>query len=236
MCCRFTVMTNRQEKKLLTKLFWGLTLVQSIIVTILCILSIYYFESTNVASFLSVDIVTLFIAVIFLSIIIIIVGWGSAVTNSTFAWAIYHIFMLALLTIEIMVSLYSSNLSTFYVSAAKLWKMEDERNIIQADLHCCGFSNFTNPTSENGCPSNAETSCVDAMKIILEGLRNISLVAMFFCLIFGLLIDFVGCAICFHPDIVTLDDQEHELEQLSAIQKDNQIFGDEILMSGFSNH
>lgn len=224
MCCKFPRYSFNDEKTCLSKMFLFFIVIQSFTVTVLCILSITYFTQTNVNIFLSVDVITLFIAIIILSIILIVVGWGSAVSNTTFAWYFFHFFMFALLCVEIMVSYYTSNLSSFMKTATLIWSKtdEDERHELQSELKCCGLTNFTKPTEKNLCPADAKDACLDRLRSILVTLRNTSIVAMFVCIIVGIFIDFVGCALCFHPDIITLADQERELDELAAHQMDLQ--------------
>lgn len=216
MCCKLPKYSFKDEKIFLKNMFMFFIVIQSLTVTVLCIVSISYFTKTNVNIFLSVDIITLFIAVIILSIILIVVGWGSAVSNTTFAWYFFHFFMFALLIIEIMVSLYTSNLSSFMKTATHIWSKneEDERLELQDGLKCCGLTNFTKPSNANNCPIAATESCLDRLRSILVTLRNTSIVAMFVCIVVGIFIDFVGCALCFHPDTFTLAEQE--LEELST--------------------
>lgn len=223
-CCRLPHYNSEDEKTCLSKMFMFFIVMQSFTVTVLCIISITYFTQTNINVFLSVDIITLFIAVIILSITLIVVGWGSASSNATFAWYIFHFFMFALLIIEIMVSYYTSNLSSFITTLTLIWNNneEDERLELQEELKCCGLKNFTNPDGLNKCPKEAKFSCLDRLRSILITLRNVSIVAMFVCIVIGIFIDFVGCALCFHPDIITLADQERELDELAAHQMDLQ--------------
>ena len=224
MCCKFQRYSFKDEKTILSKMFMFFIIIQSFTVTVLCILSITYFTQTNVNIFLSVDVITLFIAIIILSIILIVVGWGSAVSNTTFAWYFFHFFMFALLIVEIMVSYYTSNLSSFMKTATQIWSKqdEDERLELQSELKCCGLNNYTIPNEENRCPKEAKDACLDRLRYILVTLRNTSIVAMFVCIVVGIFIDFVGCALCFHPDIITLADQERELDELAAHQMDLQ--------------
>lgn len=181
-------------------------------------ISVKYVNKTDISNLLSVDIVTLLIAIIFLSLIIIVVGWASAISNATFAWIFFHIFMFALLLVEIVVSLFTSNLKGFLISANNHWDLidDDERIEFQDDLGCCGFLNITDRSAGDCGSSNV--GCLFKLQDILITIRNTSSVAMFVCFVFGLFIDFAGCAICFHPDVVTLADQEKELAELAAQQ------------------
>ncbi|OHT02455.1 Tetraspanin family protein [Tritrichomonas foetus] len=227
LCFNFRVYTKDEEKKMLTTMFQWIIFVQSFAVTTLCFLSIYYFSKISVSSFLSVDIVTLLIAVIFLSIIIIIVGYGSSASNTTFAWVFFHVFMTALLVIEVMVSLYTSDVASYLDIASEIWARSenDERLMLQEELCCCGLKNFTRPDNQNQCPKNAQSACLENLREFLETIRNVASVSMFVCFTIGLFIDFVGCAICHHPDIRTLADEEQEMDELEAKQREIQEFG-----------
>ena len=222
----FPLFSNQEEKTLLMSMFKYFIIIQSFVVTVFCILSITYFSKVNISSFLSVDIVTLFIAVIFLSLILIVVGLGASISNTSFTWYIFHAFMLILLIIEVAVTLYASDMSSFVKTASEIWMRgdEEERVMLQQELNCCGLKNFTVPNEDNRCLSKAESACIDKIRNTLEKIRNVSSVAMFVCLSFGIFIDFLGCAICFHPETISFAKQERELDQLEAQQNDLKLF------------
>lgn len=184
----------------MSKGFISFIIFQSIIVIILCFISISYISTTNISSIVSVDIVTLLIALIFLSLILVVVGISSAISNTSFAWVIFHIFMFVLLVSEVTISLFTSNLT----KASNLWsKLKDsEKKEIGSDLGCI----YDGTNDEN---------CINKLSGILTTLRNTSSIAMFICFVLGLFIDFAGCAICFHPDVITLEEHEREMMEIS---------------------
>ena len=47
-------------------------------------------------------------------------------------------------------------------------------------------------------------------------LRNTSSIAMFVCFAMGVFIQFAGCAICLHPDVITLADHEREMADMAV--------------------
>lgn len=193
---------------------------QAVIVIILCFLSVGYFSRTNISDFLSVDLITLLMSVVMLSLIVIVVGWASAVSNATFAWIFFHLFMFSLLLIEVIICFFASELSTFVPSAADLWKSSEERDLVelQSELHCCGLANITDSPAGGGCPDGATEGCIQKLEQTLIMLRNTTAVAMFVCFVLGLFIDFAGCAICLHPDVVTLAEHEREMADIAATQ------------------
>jgi hypothetical protein len=207
-----------------------MNLFQALIVMTLCGLSVGYFSLTNLNEFLSVDSITLFIAVIFLSSIIAIVGWASAVSNALFSWIFFHLFMVSLLAIELVVSHFATELSAFLISASHVWEKSDdgERSELQIDLGCCGLANVTDRPAGN-CPPGIETGCLQKLEDLLANLKNVASVAMFFCFVFGLFIDFAGCAICFHPETLTLADHEREQVDLMTSEVDLDAFSNSVL-------
>ena len=201
-----------EEESLMSKGFVLFCIVNFIVIIVLCSISITYITKTNVTSLLSVDVETIFIAVVFLAIIILIVGWSSATNNNFCLWLIFHVFMVVLLLLEVVVCLFTSNFQGFSQSLESEWGIIDEaqKNEIQIDLNCCGLHNITDQSVEP-CPRNAENGCLNALDNVLYTVRNAASVAMFVCFTLGLFIDFAGCAICFHPD--TINFEEHEKEQ-----------------------
>ena len=208
-CCR--KIKPSEEKQAISKMFVVFNILQSIAIMILCSISIHFFSKANISSFIPVDIVTLFIAVIILSLILIVVGWSSAISNTSLAWTVFHCFMFILLIIELAVCLFTSNADGFIVSAGKNWVQSDfeTRMEMQSDLNCCGFQNSTdNPAGD--CASKTDKGCKESMSELFISLRNVASVAMFVCFVFGLFIDFAGFALCYHPETFTLEDQARE--------------------------
>lgn len=205
--CKFKRIHPSEEKSVMSKGFMSFIVFQSIIVIILCFISISYISTTNISSIVPVDIVTLLIALIILSLILVIVGISSAISNVFLSWIIFHIFMFILLVAEIIISLFTSNLT----KASLYWdKLEEsEKKEIGSDLGC-----VYNSTDSN--------NCINKLSGILTTLRNTSSIAMFICFVLGLFIDFAGCAICYHPDVITLEEHEREMMEIN-INTSNEI-------------
>lgn len=209
--CRCRTMTMDQEKYVMTHGFIFFSIMQTITVIILCSLSMVYLSAGNVSYFLPVDIVTLMIGIIFLSLIIVILAWSSALNNTSCLWAVFHCFMYALLLIEMAVSMLTSNVKQFVTTADQSWQKSEpqERLNIELDLSCCGFWNISDRNS-TPCPDTTR-GCSTVIETIMTNLRNTASVALFVCFVFGMFIDFAGCGICFHPDTISF--QEHEQEE-----------------------
>ena len=109
-CCRRRCRTMglAEEKKSMIKSFIIFNSFQAILVIILCFVSIGYFHTTNFSDFFSVDLITLMMSVVMLALIVIVVGWASAASNATFAWVFFHMFMVALLLIEVIVCFFAA--------------------------------------------------------------------------------------------------------------------------------
>lgn len=216
-----------EQKRAMIRSFIYINSFQAVMVIILCFLSVGYFSRTNISDFLSVDLITLLMSVVMLSLIVIVVGWASAVSNATFAWVFFHLFMFSLLLIEVIICFFASELSIFVRSAADLWESSEEqdRTELQLELHCCGLANITDRPAGK-CPDGATEGCIQKLEQTLTMLRNTTAVAMFVCFVLGLFIDFAGCAICLHPDVVTLAEHEREMADIAATQ---------VEMEGLSN-
>lgn len=214
--CR--VLDLGDQKKAMIRSFIYLNSFQAVIVIILCFISVGYFSRINISNFLTVDLITLLMSVVILSFIVIIVGWASAVSNATFAWFFFHLFMIALLLIEVIICFFASELSMFVPSASDLWASSDEQDKqdLQRELYCCGLANKTDMAAD-GC-GDATEGCLGKLEEIMTMLRNTTTVAMFVCFALGLFIDFAGCALCLHPDVVTLADHEREMADIAAHQ------------------
>ena len=187
-------------------------IVNFILITVLCSISITYLTKTNITNFFSVDMETLFIAVIFLALILLIVGWSSAANNNFCLWTVFHAFMVVSLLLEIVVCLFTSNFQGLSKSLVSEWKLaeDSEKKEIQYDLRCCGLNNITDQFV-NPCPEGATQGCLKSLEDVLYTVRNAASVAMFVCFTLGLFIDFMGCAICFHPDTINFEEHEKEL-------------------------
>ena len=201
-----------QEKRVMINGFIVFSVMQSILVITLCSFSMYYLSSANVSFFLPVDIVTLMMGVIFLSLIIVILAWSSAINNMSCLWAVFHCFMLVLLLIEMVICMLTSNIAQFVSAAKNAWDVSenDEKLELELDLGCCGFQNISDDPG-TPCPSDATVGCAVKIEDLMTLLRNTASVALFVCFVFGMFIDFAGCAICFHPDTISF--LEHEREE-----------------------
>ena len=210
--CSCPIIHPSEEENLMSKGFIFFVILNFIVIIVLCSISITYITKTNVTSFFSVDMETLFIAAVFLAIIILILGWSSATNNNFCLWLIFHAFMVLLLLLEIVVCLFTSNFQGFSQSLASEWRLSEdaEKQEIQNDLSCCGLSNITDQ-QVMPCPEGATRGCLNALEDVLYTVRNAASVAMFVCFTLGLFIDFAGCAICFHPDTINFEEHEKEL-------------------------
>ncbi|OHT03631.1 Tetraspanin family protein [Tritrichomonas foetus] len=221
MCCRCKKIYPQQEKEIMIKSFIVFILIQTIFAVGLCIISILYLEVTNFSWFMPIDMITLMIAVIILSLIVFIVGWASASSNTTFAWVWFHCFMFALLFIEMIISWFSSDVNNIMNLAQKAWDTSyiEDRIELQEDLNCCGFANTTDMPGEKCPPGDDVVGCKVKLGNLMSQIRDTASVALFVDFVFAMFIDFAGCAICFHPDVVTVEDQNEEnmlMDQLSA--------------------
>ena len=205
-----------QEKKVMINSFIVFSVFQTIFVIILCGLSIWYLSNANISFYLPVDITTLLMGIIFLSLILVIVAWSSALNNNYCLWAVFHSFMILLLLTEMTICMLTSNVASILSQAQHAWYTADrtERIDLQLDLTCCGFNNLTD-YSEVPCPDGADQPCAQKIQDHMENLRNTASVALFVCFVFGMFIDFAGCGICFHPDTITF--AEHEIEENGVV-------------------
>lgn len=210
--CSWPIIHPSEEQEVMTKGFIAFNIIQFIAITILCSISINKVAKTNITSFFPVDLETLFIAIIFLAIILLVVGWSSARHNNTCTWSVFHAFNSIMLIVEIIVCLMSSNLAGFTKSFSAEWKKADTitKYEIQLDLRCCGLENITSEQI-SPCPQGATEGCLEQIIVMMTTIRNAASIAMFVCFTFGLFIDFLGCAICFHPDVINFEDHEKEL-------------------------
>lgn len=201
-----------EEQGVMTKAFMVFLVIQTITLGILCGITVYALLAVNFDWFLPFDLLTLIIAVIILSILILVTGIASAVSNTVLAWMLFHAFMGVLLVVEILTSWFSSDVGGFLVLAESTWRQAIETDIseLQDDLMCCGFENITDHPATVMCQNDYTQCCRDKLHGIMLTIRNTASVAMFVDFVFAMFIDFAGCAICFHPDTVTLDEQMKE--------------------------
>ena len=205
--CKCHTMTMDQEKKVMINGFIVFSVIQTIFVIILCSISMAYLSNADVSFYLPVDIATLLIGIIFLSLILVIVAWSSALNNNYCLWAVFHCFMIFLLLTEMAICILTSNVESILQQAQNAFYKADvsERINLQLDLNCCGFLN-TSDHEELPCPDGTDVCCAARIQNHMENLRNTASVALFVCFVFGMFIDFAGCGICFHPDTITYDE------------------------------
>lgn len=217
--CRCKKIYPAEEKRIMIRAFIIFICLQTFFVIALCVTAILYLNATDFTWFMPIDIMTLFIAVIILSLIVLIVGWSSASSNMTFAWFFFHLFMFSLLLIELIISWFSSDVKNFMKLARSSWETStgDERWRKQDQLKCCGFFNSTD-MNEGECEPEIPP-CNEVFLLKLTALRDVASIALFVDFVFAMFLDFAGCAICFHPDVVTFNEQLEEnsiMEALSA--------------------
>lgn len=230
--CRFKKVKPSEEKMVMSKLFVGLMIFQTVFLNILCFITIHFLNLANISWFLPVDIITLMIAVIFLSLILLIIAWASARSNASFAWAIFHLFMIILILIELLVSWYTSDVDRFIKTAQKAWITAgiSERQEMQVDLSCCGFINQSDMASLP-CPADANTGCKTKLISYMSKIRDSASVTLFIDFVLALFIDFAGFAICFHPDVISYDDQI--VEDRLLMESESQMKSPQIQQFGF---
>ena len=213
--CR-TIQPN-EEVKIMAKAFIVFMIVQTIFVSSLSIISINNLQIAHFSWFFPFDLITLLIAIIILSIIILVSGISSATSNISFAWLFFHVFMFLLLLIELIVSWFSSDVNQFLDLAQEKWYSgDDEIQEIQNDLKCCGFLNCSDHPNDP-CPINTTLGCQERLQNLMIGIRNTASIALFIDFVFALFLDFVGWAICYHPDFVTLEEYESEVSSYTNL-------------------
>ncbi|OHT02208.1 Tetraspanin family protein [Tritrichomonas foetus] len=208
-CCRkrkFRRIRPEEEKSIISKIFIVFMVFQTLLLLVLCGITIYYLYQTNVQFFLQVDLLSLIIAVVILGILILVIGWSSAISNNWLLWVLFHIFMFILLIVEMLVSWYSSDVQNFLGAANHAWStaLEEDISEIEEDLQCCGYINATDRPVD--CSPGWENGCITKLTDLMLGIRNTASVALFVDFVFTLFIDFMGCAICFHPEFITFED------------------------------
>ena len=199
-CCKL------DEDERLTMFFLVFCIIQSVTIFILCAVALR--DAGYISSLSEVDLTTLLIAIIILSIILLVVGVSSAKTGHWTIWLIFQAFMLVLLLVEIVVCLFSSSLISYPLKFEILWdntynassKDDDYLLLVQLqnDLDCCGLYNYTD-RNITLC-SSTDKGCLHVLTDVVYAIRNSSSVCMFVCFMLGLFISFVGFAICFRSE------------------------------------
>lgn len=208
---------NLDDNVVLTRFFLIFCIIQSITIFILCTIALR--GVGYISSLYEVDLTTLLIAIVILSIILLVVGVSSALTGHWSIWFIFQVFMFVLLLVEIIVCLFSSQLISYPQKFEDKWndtyntssKDDDYLLLLQLqnDLDCCGLYNNTD-RNITSCDSTSK-SCLQVLTNVVYTIRNSSSVCMFVCFMLGLFISFVGFAICFkNEDNVIIDSSERQ--------------------------
>ena len=215
-CSKIQRMTPEKEKRVMINGFVVFSIIQTLAVTIFCSISMYYISSANISFFFSVDLTTLLMTVILLSIIILIFAWSSALNNLCLLWFLFHCFMFILLVIEMAICMVTSNVDSFVNAAQKTWysSEDSEKTDLEFDLMCCGFLNTSDQPGQP-CPEGVDVGCAYKLEKLMTTIRNMASVALFVCFVFGMFIDFAGCGICFHPDFISFQDHQKEEEMIT---------------------
>jgi hypothetical protein len=144
----------------------------------------------------------------------LVTGIASSLSNALFAWLLFHAFMVVLLTAELLMSWLSSDHEGFLRVAHQSWLAAADEDIseVQHSFRCCGFVNVTDKPPESICPESFDHSCQVVLTNILNTLSQTGSVAIFIDFVFAMFIDFAGCGICFHPDVVTLQQIQEETD------------------------
>ena len=206
----------QDEKKITTKIFTALVVIHSFVGIGICIFSTYILQSMNITWFLPIDVITVLIAIAFLNLIVLIVGISSAISNASFAWGFFHVFVFFLIICEIIISYYASDVKNVMNIARKAWinSEDDEKADIQSYLTCCGFVDYRdNPALP--CPSDPDTKgmtnitigCQFKLTDLMSSLCYFMLGFVFVSILFALFVDFVGCSICLNPDFIFYDEK-----------------------------
>lgn len=217
-CCRCHKITTEEEKPIMIKVFIVFMVIQTIVVALLCAVSIYYIDLINMSWFLPVDVKTMMIAVIILGLLLLVLGWTSATSNTWFAWLLFHAFMIVLLLLEMIICYMSSNTAGFIKIAQNTWYSPTDiadLSEIQNDLKCCGFVDADDHPAPH-CPVEATEGCKTKLSNVMNAIRNTASVALFIDIVFAMFIDFTGCAICFHPELIKYNEHDEEERLLPA--------------------
>ena len=198
----------KDEVRVMGTGFIFINIFQVIAVAILCGYSIHFLSENNIGSFLAIDVISLLISVVILCFIIAVVGWVSAVNNTGLGWIVFHCCMGVLLIIEIVLAITTADYNSIVKTVEETWDFSDDllRQELQQDLRCCGYYN-TSDRPALPCPSDS-VSCMEKVRDLFSAIRWVASTSMFCCFIFGFFIDMAGCAMCVHPDTISLEEQQ----------------------------
>lgn len=205
----------------MVKAFITFLVFQTLTLDVLCGITIYELLSADFDWFLPFDLLSLVIAVIILSFMILVSGYAAAVSNTFFTWILFHSLMGVLLMIELLTSWFSSDVDGFLRLAHNTWVSGSDTEIseLQSDLMCCGFFNTSDRPPSVRCLIENPECCRAKLNIMMSVIRNTASVALFADFIFAMFIDFAGCGICFHPDTITLNDHVKEEQNVTQEQE-----------------
>ena len=225
-CCRCRKIQPQEEKSIMIRAFISFLVVQTLTLDVLCGITIYELLSADFDWFLTFDLLTLVIAVIILSFMILVSGFGAATSNTFFTWILFHLFMGVLFIIELLTSWFSSDVDGFLRMAHRTWVSGTDAELreLQDDLLCCGFFNTSDHPPSVVCPDHFSMCCRDKLYQLMSVIRNTASVSLFADFVFAMFIDFAGCAICFHPDTISLDQQVKEEESMNQ-ERDSYYLG-----------
>lgn len=197
----------QDEKKLTIKIFTAFIVIHAFFGIGVCIYTTYKFQTINITWFLPIDIITLLIAIAFLNLIVLVVGISSAISNASFAWAFFHVFMLFLILSELAISYFTANTRNIGNIAKKAWfNAEDDELIdLQESLSCCGFAYIWDRPALP-CP-NVTIGCKEKLFIHTYSICYLMLGFVFVSVLFTLFLDFVGFSICLNPDFIIYDEK-----------------------------
>ena len=172
-----------------------------------------FFATTNISSFLQIDIISMIISVIILCFIIVVVGWTAAINNTGLGWIVFHCCMGVLIVIEVILSISTANFEGYVKTFGETWDKADDllKSELQDDLLCCGYLN-TSDRPALPCPNKVTASCLVMFKDLFLKIRWVTSTSMFVCFIVCLFIDLAAYAMCIHPDIISLEEQQNEDE------------------------
>ena len=205
-CCSCRKLTSNEEKKIISYTLIVFLLAQSLFIFVICYEGIINLLRANLSLFLPIDLVTILISVAILGLLILVIGISSTKTNIFFIWILFHIFLFLMLMIELFTTWVTSDINGIMNIAKKSWgkMLLDDIAELQFELNCCGFENMINASQ---CPVNADVPCKIKLNDLLSNIRNYVSILLFIDFIFAMFIDFMGCAICFHPEISTPGDK-----------------------------
>jgi hypothetical protein len=206
-CCRWSKIPPAQEQRIISKSFGIFLVVHSLAHITLCAVAAAQLYNADLFWFLPFDLFSIIVGLIILSLIILVAGYAAASTNTVFSWILFHVFLWALIFIEIVTPFFLSDVHSLTELAHQAWiaSTREEMLDMQALWDCCGFDNTSDTPNNNGTCSDTATPCRDWIFNRLTVFRNATVISLFMDFLFILLIDFVGCGICFHPDFITLD-------------------------------